>query len=299
MESSSFIKLTKRVNSIIANYKYRPKDRYGRPGGLLEIPKKFKAILIGDLHGCLDNLRCILSENIKDLSGNKSVLIILGDAFHNDQNGEMLEMETSLECLIYLFELIYRFPHNVFYIRGNHDTFSDHLRKSGIAQGQEFHQLLLSRYNAACVDEVERFFEVLPMAVIGKGYFITHAGPARRGTTRDELINIAYDQDKYMQLMWTRLNEFRGNPSLKEYDGQDVRATIEKLNLPSDTHFIVGHNPLWHTGETSGVWMNVLGIKNHHIIYCNGQTRAPYLIVDQGDLKLKFAIEPEAEVLYV
>ncbi len=102
-----------------------------------------------------------------------------------------------------------------------------------------------------------------------------------------------------MQLMWTRLNEFRGNPSLKEYDEKDIRATLEKLNLPPDTHFIVGHNPLWHTGEASGVWMNVLGIKNHHIIYCNGQTHAPYLIMDQGQLNLKFAIEPEAEVLYV
>ncbi len=118
-------------------------------------------------------------------------MIILGDAFHNDQNGEMLEMESSLESLKYLFDLIYRYPHRVFYIRGNHDTFSDHLRKSGIAQGKEFHQLLLNRYNEACVNEVEKFFEALPMAVIGKGYFITHAGPARRGTSRDELINIA------------------------------------------------------------------------------------------------------------
>ena len=116
---------------------------------------------------------------------------------------------------------------------------------------------------------------------------------------RSSEINIYYDIDGYNQLMWNRIHEFRGNPSLKEYDEDDIKKMLKKLKLPPDTHFIVGHNPLWNTGDMSGIWLDVLGIKNHHIIYSNLQTLAPYLIFENNKLKKRFAIKPKEEVLYV
>lgn len=265
------------------------------------IPDQLTPIIVGDLHGAVNNLKEIVNHdgNLERIKSGKAMLLIIGDALHNDQTGQMLEMQSSIDSLEYVLSLICEFPDNVMYIRGNHDTFDDRLKKSGIAQGAEFRKFLVKNADEQCADELESFFESLPMFIIGKGYVITHAGPVRHGITREELINVYYDINSYMQLMWNRIHEFRGNPSLKEYGEDDIKDMLAKLKLPPDTHFIVGHNPLWNTGETSGVWMNVLGIKNHHIIYSNLQTRAPYLVYENDEIKKKFAIPPKKEAFYV
>lgn len=301
MDASTLVKSIKTATAILYNEKFRPKDREGKPGSLFYIPDNMIPIIIGDLHGASSNLKAIVEHenNTNLLKQNKAFLIIVGDAFHNDQTGQMMEMQSSLDSLELLLTLINSYPNNIVYIRGNHDTFDDRLRKSGIAQGVEFRNYLLKNRDIKCVEELEIFFEKLPMFVIGKGYVVTHAGPTRGGLSREELINVHYDTNSYMQLMWNRLHEFRGNPSLKEYGADDIKATLKKLSLPDDTHFIVGHNPLWNSGETSGVWMNVIGIKNHHIIYSNLQTRAPYLTFENGELIKKFAIKPKQEAIYV
>jgi len=301
MDNKIFLSHIKNAVKIVNNYKYRLKTKRNKPGGVLEIPKSLNPIIVGDLHGCKNNLELILKHNgnLNDIKKNKSILIILGDALHNDQTGEMMEMKSSLDTLEYLLEILNTYPDNVIYIRGNHDTFDERLRKSSIAQGLEFHKYLLKNRNEQSVDELEEFFEALPMFIIGDGYVITHAGPVRGGTTKEELINIKDDENKYMQLLWNRIHEFRGNPSLKEYGESDIKKTLEKLNLPPDTHFIVGHNPLWNYGDGSGIWLNALGFKNHHIIYSNFQTLAPYLVFEKKEIKAKFAKMPKEEAYFV
>jgi predicted phosphodiesterase len=301
MTSTNFLKLAKSVTKIVKSYKNRPLDREGNPGGLINLPDNCTTLVVGDLHGAVGNLKAIINDgtNAKDLANGKCYLVITGDALHNDQTGKMLEMKSSLDSLEYLFTIMNKYPGKVIYIRGNHDTFDERLSKSGIRQGVEFRNYLAENTNEACVVEVEKFFEILPLCVIGKGFIITHAGPVKRGITKEELININEDKNSYMQLLWNRLHEFRGNPSIKEYDEDDIRKMLEKLKLPSSTHFIVGHNPLWNTGEKNGVWMNVLGIKNHHIIYSNLQTPAPYFIIKNGEIKVKYAIQAKPEAFYV
>jgi predicted phosphodiesterase len=301
MDDKTFINLAKNATKIINNSKFRLKDRKKNPGGLLEIPKSLSPIIIGDLHGARSNLEKILNhnDNLSGIKKNKNILVIIGDALHNDQTGQMLEMQSSLDTIELVFELINDYPNNVVYIRGNHDTFDERLRKSGIAQGLEFKKLLIKTRGEDAADEMENFFEALPMFIIGEGYVITHGGPIRGGSTKEELINIKDDENKYMQLMWNRIHEFRGNPSLKEYGGDDIKKTLEKLNLSLDTHFIVGHNPMWSYGDANGVWLNVLGIKKHHIIYTNLQTLAPYLVIENNEVLARFAKEPKEEVYFV
>lgn len=301
MDTKLFLDLVKKANKTVLGYKNRPKNNNKRPGGLIEFPKSVNPIIVGDLHGCHENLKAIIhhENNMEEIKSGKSILIILGDALHNDQTGQMKEMQSSLDTLDYLLKIMYNFPNGILYIRGNHDTFDDRLRKSGIAQGTEFKSFLLQNRNEECVKEVEMFFQNLPMFIIGKNFVITHAGPVRNGITREEIINIENDENKYMQLLWNRLHEFRGNPSLKEYGEDDIKATLEKLNMPEDTHFIVGHNPLWNHGDGNGVWMNVLGIKNHHIIYSNFQTLAPYFVFNNNEIKVKYAVEPKEEAYFV
>lgn len=290
----------KGVNSISKRSRFRPKNRHKKPGGLVEIPSFIKPIVVGDLHSNLDNLKKIISHNgnRKRLNRRNYVLVILGDAVHNDQIGQFKEMKSSLEILEYIFELILQYPHRVIYLRGNHDSFDERLVKSGIAQGLEFRNYLLQKRSRSFVKEVELFFNSLPVFVISEKYVITHAGPVRGGLTREELINITDYPDQYYQLMWNRINEFRGTPSNREYNAHDIQETLRKLDMPEDSLFIVGHNPLWNTGDTTGIWLNVLGIKNHHILYSGSNTLAPYFIIND-ELEVYFAVEPEKKVLYV
>ena len=74
--------------------------------------------------------------------------------------------------------------------------------------------------------------------------------------------------------------------------------TLKKLNLPSETEFIVGHNPLWNDGNETGVWMNVLRIPHHHILYSGGKTLAPYFTFESDKLILKFGLEPKRKVYF-
>ena len=295
------IPLVERAIEIIESDPCRLRASDGGPGGLIELPRKARPIVIGDLHANLENLNKILDAgtNRDDLDNYRAVCVIVGDIEHDDRTGHMKEMESSVVILEALFRLIDRYPGRIFYIRGNHDTFDERLRKSGIAQGLEFKMTLLARRGAEYVDAVQRFFEALPVFVVGEGFVIAHAGPPHGGLDRQEVIDIKHYPEKYHQLMWTRVNEFRdGNPSPKEYGERDIRLALEMMNLPLDTHFIVGHNPLWGDGNTTGYWKDVVGIKNHHIIYSGSGSKAPYLTIEGGELVVKTAVPEKPEVYY-
>jgi hypothetical protein len=178
----------------------------------------------------------------------------------------------------------------------NHDTFDPRLRKSGIAQGVEFRAALLKAKGPEYVAAVERFFESLPVFIIGDGFVITHAGPPHGGLVREEIIDIRRYPEKYHQLLWNRVNEFHGMPSPKEYGEHEIRLVLELLGLPEFTHFIVGHNPLWSDGGKTGVWLNVIGIKNYHIIQSGYGSCAPYLTFEGGELVVKLTLPEETEV---
>ncbi len=292
--------LVERAIEVSADWPGRLRDSDGQPGGLIELPRDVRPIVIGDLHSNLEYLIAIIDHesNRRDFESGKAALIIIGDAVHDDRTGHMKEMDTSIAILEYIIQLIVDHPRTVYYIRGNHDTFDHRLRKSGIAQGVEFRVALAAADGEDYAEAVGRFFESLPVFIIGDGFVITHAGPPRGGLVREELIDIKRYPEKYHQLMWTRVNEFHGNPSPKEYGEKDVRLVLDQLGLPPETHFIVGHNPLWNDGNTTGVWLDVIGIKNHHIIYSGSGSRAPYFTLADGKLVVKMAVEPKPEAYY-
>jgi len=288
---------------IINKSKYRPLNAQKNPGGLIDLTADpdIPAIIIGDLHGSIENLNAIVehNNNLDLVKNGKAFLIIVGDGMHNDQTGEMLEMDSSLAVLERIVHLICELQDGFIYIRGNHDSFDERIAKNGIRQGFEFKKYLIEKKGEDFVAEVENFFESLPYFIIGPGYVVTHAGPIRRGASREEIINIDDNSDYKRQLMWNRVHEFRGTPNLKEYNGDDIHQMLVKLGVPEDWFFIVGHNPLWHTGNTIGIWQDVTGIKNHIIIYTNRQTNGPYLYVSDGKVVEKIAIENTKESSYV
>jgi hypothetical protein len=68
--------------------------------------------------------------------------------------------------------------------------------------------------------------------------------------------------------------------------------------MPEDTHFIVGHNPIWTDGNKTGVWRDVIGIKNHHILYSGYRSAAPYITFIEDSMIVKTAAVEEPEVYY-
>ncbi|MBN1243314.1 MAG: metallophosphoesterase [Spirochaetales bacterium] len=292
--------LVERAIEVALSYPGRPKDSLGRPGGLLDLPVDLKPIIVGDLHANVEHLKAILKHhgNEDGVAAGKACVLIVGDTVHDDRTGCMKDMTGSLSMLEEVLSLLVRYPGRIYYLKGNHDTFDERLRKSGIAQGMEFRKALQTAKGADYVAAVQRFFDSLPQFAIGPGFVVTHAGPPRGGCDRRDLIDIASNPDLQMQLMWNRVNEFHGMPSAKEYGAADIAVTLERLGLPADTHFIVGHNPLWGDGGRTGVWPDVIGIKHHHIIYSGSGSRAPYFTLENGHLVVRLSVDPEPEVYY-
>jgi predicted phosphodiesterase len=292
--------LVARVIDVVNSLPGRQKSRDGKPGGLVVFPDGIRPIIIGDLHANRENLALILDHesNRADIESGKAACVFLGDVLHDDRTGNMKNMDSSILILEDVFRLIVRYPGRVYYIRGNHDTYDERLRKSGISQGVEFKNAVTRAKGKDYADMVNAFFECLPLFIIGPNFVITHAGPPHGGVSRDELCNIKEYPEKMHQLMWTRVNEFHGNPSLKEYGEKDIRLTLEILDMPSDSQFIVGHNPLWSDGNRIGFWRDVIGIKHHHILYSGYGSVAPYLTFIDGNMIMKKAAIEKPEVYY-
>ena len=221
-----------KVIEIVKKNSHRLKNSNGNPGGMIDLQSVKKPVLIvGDLHGAIDNLKAIIEhdDNKEKLRKGEIILVIIGDGMHNDQTGQMMEMQSSLLVLEEIYSLILKYKESVLYIRGNHDTFEERLAKSAIKQGLEFRNYLEKHRGEAYIEATSDFFESLPLLILGEKLVITHAGPIRNGASRQEIIDIEDNPDYYHQLIWNRLHEFRGTPSSKEYDESDIRKMIEKL----------------------------------------------------------------------
>ncbi|MDP2941363.1 MAG: metallophosphoesterase [Candidatus Omnitrophota bacterium] len=136
---------------------------------LTSLPADTEVIIVGDLHGRLDNLQKILQANgnLAKIQQGRAVLVILGDAVHPDftaqQAKEMSEMEqayraakqerkegeahdilldlssfiyqallnteSSIGLMQYLMDLKIRSPRNVYWILGDHEFFNPDLAK--------------------------------------------------------------------------------------------------------------------------------------------------------------------------
>jgi hypothetical protein len=277
----------------------RPLTSDGFPGGLIEFPKteKREFIIIGDLHGQVRNLRAILKDSkaAEKLRANTAVLLFLGDAVHNDRSGYVFEMESSIEIMDIIIGLINEFPSNVLYILGNHDSFAPELSKLGIQQGLLYRDALLKARGRKYVEAMQGFFDALPLFVMHRSFLAVHAGPARGGITRMELINVRHFQHLLWQLTWNRLNETRSTPSMKEYGPEDLDEMRRLLGCPAKIPVFVGHNPMWKWGDADSIWIDALGCHDHVILYATLETKCPYVsirgsfayTVKYADLELK------------
>jgi hypothetical protein len=188
-------------------------------------------------------------------------------------------MDSSIEIMDIILGLINEFPGNVVYLLGNHDSFAPELSKLGIQQGLLYREALLRARGKQYVALMQEFFDALPLFVIHPKFLAVHAGPARGGMTRTELINVRHFENYVWQLTWNRVNETRSTPSMKEYGPEDLDEARRLLGCPRSIPIFVGHNPMWKWGEQDSIWIDALGCHDHVILYATLETKCPYVSI--------------------
>ena len=257
--------LIQKVNKGMEKESYREKDDKGRPGGVIELPKGMMPLLVGDLHAKADNLLVVLSQScfLKALKTGTAALIILGDAVHSEEEGELEKMESSMLTMDLIFHLKLRFPKQVFYLRGNHDSFSAEIGKRGVPQGLLWKKALVKTRGKAYRDEMAKYYAQLPYIAYSKSFIACHAGPPTRSTSRKQLINIL-DYPKLMQELTN--NRIRRSNKPVGYFKSEIKKFRKYFGLNADVPVIVGHTPL--TCDDT-LWERVGQIENHYVIYAS------------------------------
>jgi hypothetical protein len=279
----------RQVNKILSKEKYRLHNADDQPGAVLKLPGKLTPILVADLHTKTDNLLNILSQSgfIEALEAGDACLIIIGDAPHSEVDGEMEDMDSSILLMDLILRLKLRFPAGVFYLRGNHDSFSERIAKSGIPQGLLWARALRNSRGKAYEKEMQRFYDQLPLLVYSKHFIACHAAPPTSKASLDDLID-AYNQPKLMAQLVTNRIYLPSRPG--GYKRGDIKRLRKTLGVKPGTPFIVGHTP---RDRDDTIWMNVAGFDNHHILFSAGETWAGAMTWINGQLiPLRYPVEP-------
>ncbi|MCU7846858.1 MAG: metallophosphoesterase [Candidatus Thiodiazotropha sp. (ex Lucinoma kastoroae)] len=277
------------VNKILQDEAFREKDKDGNPGGVIKLPSEMKPFIIGDLHGKLDNLLVVLSQNgfLEELEQGTACLIIIGDAVHSEEEDSYHEMDSSILIMDVILKLKQLYPEHVFYLRGNHDGFSDEIAKCGVAQGLLWKKALNKSRGKEYRKEMERFYDLLPYVAYSEKMICCHAAPPTSKTKLEMLVNIKRNSGLIKELNQNRLQK-ASRPG--GYTKGDVKRFRKVFELPADTPMIVGHTPI--TMDDT-LWVNVAEIEDHYVVYGGNNDRIGVMtLIGNKMYPLKYPVEP-------
>lgn len=287
LEKVSALKALKHVNKQMKSETWQPLSEEGDVGAVLELPNDVQPIIVGDLHGNLDNLLKILTALgvLAALEKEESCLLILGDMLH-PREGDLEDMSSSLLLLDVLLALKTKLPRSIFFLRGNHESFSSDVSKQGVLQGVLLEEQVLEKRGAAYRDELLRFFDLLPLIGKSTDFIACHAAPTRTRVTYDTLVNLRRFPGHIYEITRNRILK-PGYPA--GYTKSNVKQFRKALGVKKGAAFFVGHTPL---SDDMGYWLNVQGVKNHHIVDSSGSDRFAVFTRIKGQfLPLEFRSE--------
>jgi hypothetical protein len=253
----------KEVNRLLRQDPYRKKDSFGNAGSVVELPAYLTPVVVGDLHGQVDNLLTILSENsfLESLSRGEAVLILLGDAVHPEADEKLEDMDSSVLIMDLILQLKLAFPGQVFFIMGNHDSFSPDVMKGGVPQSVLWEKRLTQIRGKGYCQELALFYRQSPLLVLSDDFVACHAGPPGASVSLETLIEARQFPELVHDLTWNRIKS-RGWPV--GYSKGDIKRFRKSLGLDESIPFIVAHYP---QSRNETLWLDIDGIPNHHILF--------------------------------
>ena len=282
------------INAVLAEEAYRDRDEEGHPGGIIQFPDDMTVVIMGDVHARADNILRVITEGglLAAMERGEACLVFLGDLVHSQEAGELEDMNSSVFILDLFSMLKRRFPANVFYVHGNHESFSPDVGKGGVPQALLFRKHLKKLRGKAYVAEIENLFGGLAFVIQGNEFVACHGGPVRSNVDRNILVNIQRYPGIQHELVWNRLRQ-ANRPA--GYGKGSVKRFRRTLNLSKHAPLIVAHTPL-SSEET--LWLNVGDITGHHVIYSAHTHRVAALVMNKGRaIPLEFAAEPAMDFL--
>ena len=248
--------------AVLEESRWRLRNRKGEPGGVVELPDNVLPIVVGDLHGRVDNLLTTLTEGrtLDVLEDGRGVLILLGDLVH-PEDGDLADMRSSLLAHDVVMRLMITFPGQVIYLRGNHESFSSEMTKGGVAQGRHWKKHIERERGESAVARMRRLYRLLPHVVVGRDFIACHAGPPTGSVSRRKLIELDPDSRIAHDLTWGRVRSPRRPGG---YTKRDVRALQKALDRSKPASMIVSHNP---GSDHNAVQFDHGGIRRHHLVY--------------------------------
>ncbi len=277
------------VNRIMADEAYREPDDEGVPGGIIRIPDAITVVILGDIHTRADNVLRVITDGglLAALERNEACLVFLGDLVHSDERGRLDDMSSSVFILDFFCMLKRRFPRNIFYTRGNHESFSPDVGKGGVPQGLLLRKHLKKRRGKAYVGEIEALFDSLAFVVQNSTFAACHGAPVRTKVDHHTLVNIRRYPGIQYELVWNRL---RQSSRPVGYGKGSVKRFRQTLNLPKLAPVIVAHTPL---SQIETLWQDVGDIKGHHVVYSAHAHRVGAMVMSEGQATpLEFIPEP-------
>lgn len=170
-------------------------------------------------------------------------------------------MESSVLIMDMIFRLKLRFPKQVFFLVGNHDSFSPDVMKGGVPQSLLWERKLEQLRGKAYLEELNLFYRQSPLIVFARDFLACHAAPPTSPVSLEKLVEVRQYPKLIHELTWNRVKA-RGFPM--GYSRGDVKRFRKAMNLDKKTPFIVAHFP--QSGDET-VWLDVARIQQHHVLY--------------------------------
>ncbi len=262
------------VNVILAQETLRPRGWDGEVGALLELSQVNSLAVVADLHGMIHNLMAILIyDNFLDrLIDGSGHLLILGDGIHSESPGDMASMENSVLLMDLVLTLKGRFPQQVHYLLGNHDSFDPKVMKAGVQQNLLWERALIRLRGRSYRNEMARFYELSPLIACGNDFIACHAGPPRTADLdRQMLIDARSYPEIARDLIWVRPRSWQ---FVNGYDNADLIQLRHALKLTTDAIIIVGHTP---RNRHECAWRDPNGFLNHWVLNSAHPERVAWL----------------------
>jgi len=192
-----------------------------------------------------------------------------------------------------IFKLKLRFPKNVFYLLGNHDSFSEEIGKKGVPQGLLWEKQLKKSRGKDYKKEMQRFYDNIPILAYSKHFICCHAGPPTSAVNQHALVNFK----KYPKLIKDLISRrIQTSNRMSGYNKGDIKKLRNCLHVGENTPFIVGHTPM---DDEETLWQNVGGISNHTVVYGGNPEKIGVMVqIGKKMYPLTYPVEPLSELIH-